>query len=62
MKMMNYGMMRCISAVAIGVLLMVWPEAAIMDINIIFIILSVFRTTKVKINHRRSKCGMNIQC
>ena len=29
MKMMNYGMMRCISAVAIGVLLMVWPEAAI---------------------------------
>jgi len=29
MKMMNFGMMRCISAVAIGVLLMVWPEAAI---------------------------------
>ena len=30
MKMMNYGMMRCISAIAIGVLLMVWPEAAIL--------------------------------
>ena len=29
MKMMNYGMMRCVSAIAIGVLLMVWPEAAI---------------------------------
>ena len=30
MKMMNYGMMRCVSAIAIGVLLMVWPEAAIL--------------------------------
>ena len=29
MKMMNYGMMRCMSAIAIGLLLMVWPEAAI---------------------------------
>ena len=29
MKMMNYGIMRCVSAVAIGILLMVWPEAAI---------------------------------
>ena len=29
MKMMNYGMMRCVSAIAIGLLLMVWPEAAI---------------------------------
>ena len=29
MKMMNYSVMRCISAIAIGVLLMVWPEAAI---------------------------------
>ena len=29
MKMMNYGMMRCMSAIAIGILLMVWPEAAI---------------------------------
>ena len=28
--MMNYGMMRCISAIAIGVLIMVWPEAAIL--------------------------------
>ena len=30
MKMMNYGMMRCVSAIAIGVLLMAWPEAAIL--------------------------------
>ena len=30
MKMMNYGMMRCVSAIAIGILLMVWPEAAIL--------------------------------
>lgn len=29
MKMMNYGIMRCVSAIAIGLLLMVWPEAAI---------------------------------
>jgi len=27
--MMNYSVMRCVSAIAIGVLLMVWPEAAI---------------------------------
>lgn len=26
---MNYSVMRCVSAIAIGVLLMVWPEAAI---------------------------------
>ena len=30
MKMLNYGMMRCVSAIAIGILLMVWPEAAIL--------------------------------
>ena len=30
MKMMNYGMMRCVSAIALGVLLMIWPEAAIL--------------------------------
>ena len=30
MKMMNYGMMRCVSAIVIGVLLMVWPEAAML--------------------------------
>ena len=30
MKMMNYGIMRCVSAIAMGVLLMVWPEAAIL--------------------------------
>ena len=29
MKMMNYVVMRCVSAIAIGILLMVWPEAAI---------------------------------
>ena len=29
MKMMNYGIMCCVSAIAIGLLLMVWPEAAI---------------------------------
>ena len=29
MRMMNYSVMRCVSAIAIGVLLMVWPEAAI---------------------------------
>ena len=29
MKMMNFGMMRCVSAILIGILLMVWPEAAI---------------------------------
>ncbi len=29
MKMMNYSIMRCVSAIAIGILLMVWPEAAI---------------------------------
>lgn len=29
MKGMNYGLMRCASAIVIGVLLMVWPEAAI---------------------------------
>ena len=30
MKMMNYSMMRCVSAIAVGILLMVWPEAAIL--------------------------------
>ena len=30
MKMMNFSMMRCVSAIAIGILLMVWPEAAIL--------------------------------
>ena len=30
MKMLNYAMMRCICAIVIGVLLMVWPEAAIL--------------------------------
>jgi uncharacterized membrane protein HdeD (DUF308 family) len=29
MKMMNYAMMRCVCAIAMGILLMVWPEAAI---------------------------------
>lgn len=29
MKMMNYSIMRCVSAILIGILLMVWPEAAI---------------------------------
>ena len=30
MKIMNFSMMRCVSAIAIGILLMVWPEAAIL--------------------------------
>ena len=30
MKMMNYSMARCVSAIAIGLLLMMWPEAAIL--------------------------------
>ena len=30
MKMMNYAMMRCVSAIIIGVFLMVWPEAAVL--------------------------------
>ena len=30
MKMMNYAMMRCVSAMIIGVFLMVWPEAAVL--------------------------------
>ena len=30
MKLMNFSMMRCVSAIAIGILLMVWPEAAIL--------------------------------
>ena len=30
MKMMNYSMARCVSAIAIGLLLMIWPEAAIL--------------------------------
>ena len=29
MKMMNYSIMRCVSAIVIGLLLMVWPETAI---------------------------------
>lgn len=29
MRMMNYSIMRCVSAIAIGILLMVWPETAI---------------------------------
>jgi len=29
MKTMNFSVMRCVSAIAIGILLMVWPEAAI---------------------------------
>ena len=46
MKMMNYGMMRCVSAIAIGILLMVWPEAAILylviAIGAIFFLPSLF--------------------
>jgi uncharacterized membrane protein HdeD (DUF308 family) len=30
MKTMNYSMARCVSAIAIGLLLMIWPEAAIL--------------------------------
>jgi uncharacterized membrane protein HdeD (DUF308 family) len=46
MKMMNYVMMRCVSAIAIGVLLMVWPEAAILylviAIGAVFFLPSLF--------------------
>lgn len=46
MKMMNYSVMRCVSAIAIGVLLMVWPEAAIvylvMAIGVMFFLPSLF--------------------
>lgn len=46
MKMMNYAMMRCVSAIAIGVLLMVWPEAAILylviAIGAVFFLPSLF--------------------
>lgn len=46
MKMMNYGMMRCVSAIVIGVLLMVWPEAAILylviAIGVMFFLPSLF--------------------
>ena len=46
MKMMNYSMMRCISAIAIGVLLMVWPEAVILylviAIGVVFFLPSLF--------------------
>lgn len=46
MKMMNYAMMRCVSAIAIGVLLMVWPEAAILylviAIGVVFFLPSLF--------------------
>ena len=46
MKMMNYGMMRCVSAIAIGLLLMVWPEAAILylviAIGAVFFLPSLF--------------------
>ena len=35
MKMMNYAMMRCVSAIVVGVLLMVWPEAAILYLVIV---------------------------
>ena len=46
MKMMNYAMMRCVSAIAIGVLLMGWPEAAILylviAIGAVFFLPSLF--------------------
>lgn len=46
MKMMNYSVMRCVSAIAIGILLMVWPEAAILylviAIGAMFFIPSLF--------------------
>ena len=46
MKMMNYAMMRCVSAIAIGVLLMVWPEAAILylviAIGVVFFLPSLY--------------------
>ena len=46
MKMMNYGIMRCVSAIVIGVLLMVWPEAAILylviAIGVMFFLPSLF--------------------
>ena len=46
MKLMNYVMMRCVSAIAIGILLMVWPEAAILywviAIGAMFFLPSVF--------------------
>ena len=46
MKMMNYVMMRCVSAIAIGVLLMVWPEAAILylviAIGVVFFLPSLY--------------------
>ena len=46
MKMMNYAMMRCVSAIALGVLLMVWPEAAILylviAIGAVFFLPSLF--------------------
>lgn len=46
MKMMNYAMMRCVSAIVIGVLLIVWPEAAILylviAIGVVFFLPSLY--------------------
>ena len=46
MKMMNFGIMSCVSAILIGVLLMVWPEAAmiylVIAIGAMFFLPSLF--------------------
>ena len=46
MKMMDYSMVRCLSAIALGILLMVWPEAAILylviAIGAVFFLPSLF--------------------
>ena len=57
MKMMNYAMMRCVSAIAIGVLLMVWPEAAILylviAIGAVFFLPSLFSLIAYFMNGRQ---------
>ena len=46
MKKMNYSMMRCVSAIVLGILLMAWPEAAIVylviAIGVVFFLPSLF--------------------
>ena len=42
MKTMNYSIIRCICALVLGVLLVAWPEAAIL-----YLVITVFGTRSV---------------
>ncbi|MDE6799155.1 MAG: DUF308 domain-containing protein [Phocaeicola sp.] len=59
MKTMNYAIIRCICALVIGVLLVVWPEAAIVylvvTIGVLFLVPGLFSVFGYLVRGRRNE-------